>query len=269
MTLERDMRGFDFHCHLDLLPNPPDVVARCAHEGIAVLTVTTTPKAWPQNRKWAERTESIFAAAGLHPELVAERYDEADLLEQQITESSFIGEVGLDGSQQHKSSYGKQKEVFARVLGVAQGLGGRVITIHSRNAVRDVISAIERLTTPQNVLCILHWFAGTTEEAQRATAAGCFFSVNAATLIRNHGRRLVQSIPEDRILTETDSPFAKAGGSKCMPWDVVDTAARLAETRGISLERMNSVLCSNARQILDFCAKREKGASIAPCRRQS
>ncbi len=252
MSEKGPIRGFDFHCHVDLHPDPATVIDRCAREGIVAFAVTTTPKAWPQNCEWAKRNGYVHAAAGLHPELVGERYAEAELLEQQIKESRFVGEVGLDGSPQYRKSYSKQQEVLRRVLNATQELGGRVVTIHSRRAARDVIAMIEQYTEPQRVLCILHWFSGSLAEARKAAAAGCYFSVNHAMLGHNHGRKLVQSLPVDRLLTETDSPFTTIGGHKSMPWDVIATAAKLAEVYGVSPTSMNLTLLENAQQVFHF-----------------
>ena len=46
MSEKGSIGGFDFHCHIDLLPDPVAVIDRCARDGIVTLAVTTTPKAW-------------------------------------------------------------------------------------------------------------------------------------------------------------------------------------------------------------------------------
>ena len=45
--------GYDFHCHLDLFPDPPAAMASCEKHRIMTLAVTTTPRAWAQNKRWA------------------------------------------------------------------------------------------------------------------------------------------------------------------------------------------------------------------------
>lgn len=249
---EESIRGFDFHCHVDLHPDPVAVIDRCVRERIFVLTVTTTPKAWVQNCMWSDRNSYVHPATGLHPELVGERYAEIDLLEQQISEGRFVGEVGLDGSQQYRKSYDRQKDVFIRVLNTAQKVGGRVLTIHSRGSARDVITMIEEHTDTQRVLCILHWFSGSIAEAGRAIAAGCYFSINHAMLANERGRKLIKSLPINRLLTETDSPFTTVGERKSLPWDVITTTALLADVCGISPTLMNSKMLTNAQQVLRF-----------------
>ena len=157
---KEEVRGFDFHCHIDLQSNPVAVIGRCSQERVFVLAVTTTPKAWDQNCIWASKSSYIQTATGLHPELVGERSSEIDLLEQQISQSRFVGEVGLDRNRDNTNSYDKQKEVFARILDTSQKLGGRLLTIHSRSATRDVLQMIKEHTDASHVLCVLHWFSG-------------------------------------------------------------------------------------------------------------
>lgn len=252
MNTETTIRGFDFHCHVDLHPNPPDLIRECEERRIAVLAVTTTPKAWPQNYAWTKTCKFVHAAAGLHPELVGQRSSEIGLLEEAIANTQLVGEIGLDGSPQHRSSYSKQKEVFRRSLVSAQKHGGRVITIHSRRAARDVIEAIEDHTDPSRVLCILHWFSGSHSELLRATKLGCYFSVNSAMLRHERGLKLVRSIPRDRLLTETDFPFISVNGRKAEPWDTVNMYEQFSKALGDSYSDIEQQLAKNAGKVFQF-----------------
>ena len=179
MTSRVTPQGYDFHCHIDLYPDPLGMISACDRDRIITLAVTTTPKAWSQNQKWTRPSDFVHSAVGLHPELVGERYHEIELLERYARESSLIGEVGLDGSPKYLESWENQKDVFSRVLKKAQTLGGRVVSIHNRRAAREVMDMIRELTTPDRVLCILHWFSGTKSIAMQAASAGCYFSVNS------------------------------------------------------------------------------------------
>lgn len=246
------INGFDFHCHVDLHPNPPALIRECEIRRIMVLAVTTTPKAWSQNNEWTKNSKFVHAAVGLHPELAGSRFSEIGLLEKAIANTRFIGEIGLDGSPQHRSSYSKQKEVFKRSLVSAQTLSGRVITIHSRRAVRDVIEAIEKYTDPSRVLCILHWFSGSLSELMRAAEHGCYFSINAAMLRKERSVRLVQNIPRNCLLTETDSPFIEVDGDKILPWHTVNTYEQLAEVTGNTYTALQQQLVHNANKVMQF-----------------
>jgi TatD DNase family protein len=207
MIGESIVRGFDFHCHLDLYPNPAAVIASCEENRIATFAVTTTPKAWPQNRKWAAQRVYTHPAVGLHPEVVGTRYGELALLEEYIKESRLVGEIGLDGSPQHRKNWDQQMTVFVRALTLAQRLGGRVVSIHSRRAANEVIKCLTQHVTPERVVPILHWFSGSVSGARKAAELGCYFSVNTRMLEHDSGILLVRSLPEERLLTETDGPF--------------------------------------------------------------
>lgn len=245
-------RGFDFHCHVDLHPNPPGIISDCERKQIAVLAVTTTPKAWSQNLIWTKSSTYVHAAVGLHPELVFNRHHEIDLLEKIISKSRLVGEIGLDGNSKYRKSYSKQKEVYTRALKACQKHGGRVVSIHSRRAVKDVIQIIEKYTNPKDVLCILHWFSGSLTEARRAIDVGCYFSVNSAMLGSDPGRNLVQSLPPDRILPETDSPFTKVNGGESTPLESVRTLSQMAELYRGSVTEMFSIVTKTAYRVFTF-----------------
>ncbi len=253
MTGKVRIRGFDFHCHVDLHSDPVALIKRCEKDCITVLAVTTTPKAYAQNQVWTKDSNYVHTAVGLHPELVGDRYSEIDLLEEQIRDCAFVGEVGLDGSPQYRSNYEKQKEVFTRTLEVSQKYGGRIMSIHSRGAAKDVISLIEKCVDTENVKTILHWFSGSHEDTRRAIDIGCYFSVNSVMLKTENGRRLLRIIPRERLLTETDSPFVKLQGSISGPQEVVHTMVGLADLYGESINVLKDQITKNAHGIF-MCA---------------
>jgi TatD DNase family protein len=246
------VRAADFHCHVDLLPAPAVTIAACETARILTLAVTTTPKAWSQNRKWTTGKRFVHPAVGLHPELVAERHGEVALLEQLMAETRFVGEVGLDGSPRHRASLAAQGKVFTRVLRRAQYLGGRVISIHSRRAAKDVVECLTANCSPDRVLAILHWFSDSATVAEQAVRAGCYFSINHCMLESASGRALVRSLPANRVLTETDAPFARIANRAAQPGDVVDTEALLAAALSLTPSDMSARLKESATEVMAF-----------------
>ena len=244
--------GFDFHRHIDLFPDPTAEIEACESSRIFTLAVTTTPKAWAQNRRWTAGCRYVHAALGLHPELAGERHAEIDLLENLLGETPFIGEIGLDGSPQHCHSWQKQREVFIRILSAAQQLGGRVGSIHSRLAARDVLACLTEHTTPERFLPILHWFSDSSALARQAAEQGCFFSINHLMLRSKRGVGLIRGLPIDKILTETDAPFTGRTRRKNEPQVVMTTIKLLAEVRGVSTNEMAAILNANATRVLNF-----------------
>lgn len=208
----------DFHAHLDLYPNPQELVRRCVETGVHILSVTTTPSAFLVTRALAADAPRIRTALGLHPQVVGERFMEVDMFEELLPQVRYVGEVGIDGTPEFRRSWGRQLEVFDRILAACSNAGGRILSIHSRRATSSVLDALER--HPKAGLPTLHWFSGTTRELARAVEMGCWFSVGPAMLLSDKGRKLVQLMPPDRVLTETDGPFVHHDGRSISPWEV-------------------------------------------------
>lgn len=251
MSLE--VRGYDFHCHLDLHPIPEKIIQECERNRVVAVSVTTTPKAWAQNYKWTRDSRYVHVSVGLHPELVSDRYAEINLLEDLIGNCRLIGEVGLDGGLKNKKSYLKQKERFCRILDTAQKQNTRrVISVHSRQAANDVVNLISDRTSPEQVACILHWFSGTISIAQKAVEIGCYFSVNSQMLSSKNGKSIIQKLPINRLLFETDSPFTKLEGRNTVPWDVVSTLNAVAKIRNLSNIQLQQAVEYNAKKVLGY-----------------
>ncbi len=224
------------------------MAVRLANEsGIYVLSVTTTPKAWRQTSSLAKNCPRIRTALGLHPQLAHERYHELPLFEGLIGETNYVGEVGLDGLPELKPHAAIQRRVFEAVLRISAKSGGRVLSIHSRRAVDDVLQCLR--AQPDAGLPILHWFSGTRSQLTRALTQGCWLSVGPPMLRSDKGRALVASVPRDRILTETDGPFATDGSRPLMPSDVWSAVDALGEIWGVAENEVRSILAENLRRV--------------------
>lgn len=210
----------DFHCHLDLYPDHATAVRNAEAAGVFTLAVTTTPRAWPRNHELAQRTKHVRAALGLHPQLVAERENEIELWDQHLGETRYVGEVGLDAGPRFFKSLDAQKRVFQHVLQRCAQAGDKIITVHSIRSAKAVLDLVETHLPPKRGKIVLHWFTGTKSEAKRALGLGCYFSINAAMLNNERHKSMVQEIPLDRLLTETDGPFTKVGERISNPSDV-------------------------------------------------
>lgn len=207
----------DLHCHLDLYENPAEAVARCRKEGIYVLSVTTTPRAWRGTLALAKGCPRIRTALGLHPQIAQERRAELPLFEALLPEAKYVGEIGLDGSPEFQSGWRDQERVFDHILKVTARAGGRIMSIHSRRAVDEVLDALKRHSDAG--VAILHWFSGTKAQLERAVSLGAWFSVGPAMLHGKKGRILAAAMPPDRVLPETDGPFAMVGKRPLEPVD--------------------------------------------------
>jgi TatD DNase family protein len=237
----------DFHCHLDLYENPTSVSKRVVAEGLYVLAVTTTPRAWAGTRALFASLPRIRVGLGLHPELVRERHAEVEMLCSLISEARYIGEIGLDGSGEHRASLPLQTRVFRQILAACAEDGGRILSIHSRGATSAVLDELEQ--RPEAGTPVLHWFSGTRKELDRAIALGCWFSVGPAMLRGERGLALAGAMPRQRLLTETDGPFAQAQGKSLMPWDAARAEGQLGELWNLPQTNVRELLLQNLKTL--------------------
>jgi len=237
----------DFHCHLDLYPDFPEMVRECERLGIHTLTVTTTPRAWPRNRDLTASTRYVRAALGLHPQLAAERFEELATWESYLPEARYVGEVGLDAGPRYYASFDVQKRVFERVLRACAEAGGKILTVHSVRCAPAVLDMLERFLPRGRGRVVLHWFTGSRSDCRRAVGLGCFFSVNGEMLRSSRQRALLAELPADRLLTETDGPFISVDGRPARPKDVSVTLGVLADMRSETVDVLASRVERNLR----------------------
>lgn len=238
----------DFHAHLDLYPDPPAVVSECVARGMYVLSVTTTPSAWRGTSALVANGPRIRTALGLHPQIAHQRMSELEMFDKYLSEAPYVGEIGLDGAPEFKRHWQEQMVVFDHILSACSRAGGRIMTIHSRRASTAVLERLETFSgagTP-----ILHWFSGSKRDLERAVALGCWFSVGPAMLLAEKSRALVRHMPHDRVLTETDGPFAQIEGRSAMPWDAQRATTELASLWNVSESEAEHVLHTNLRGLV-------------------
>lgn len=239
----------DYHCHLDLYPDYEAQFRTCEAKRIATLAVTTTPRAWPRNKALAGATSMVRVGLGLHPQLVGEHADDLRLFEKYLPEARFVGEVGLDAGPAHYKTYADQKRIFEIILELCAKAGGKILSIHSVRSARDVLSMIEKHLTGTGNRVVFHWFTGSVAEARRAAEWGCYFSINQAMLGKTSTAMLIEALPKERLLTETDGPFTKIGARPAVPSDVVETTNLLASMLAASPQETRNLLLSNLMQL--------------------
>lgn len=246
-----DRAVIDFHCHLDLYENPEKVVTECVERGLYVLSVTTTPSAWAGTSALTNAAPRIRTGLGLHPQIAHERHFELPLFERLVGRARYVGEVGLDGSPELKPHWQTQVGVFDQILALCQKSGGRVMSLHSRRAAKPVLDALAR--HPGSGLPILHWFSGSQRDLDRAIERGCWFSVGPAMLRAEKGRNLVAKMPRDRVLTESDGPFAQVDYRPIWPWETAQAVVGLAEVWEMRTQDVETQLHSNLQSIGKGC----------------
>jgi len=195
------------------------------------------------------RRDGVRLALGLHP-LEAAKVDlarELSLFESYASHTSYIGEVGLDLSREGKASAAQQERALDAILAIP-GVVGKVLTVHSRGASAAVI---ERLRAANATRVILHWFSGSLAELEAGIDAGFYLSVNPAMTRNEKGRVIIDHVPRDRVLVESDGPYARIAGRQLEPRDVSIAVHYLAKLWALSRDAVSTRLAMNLQKLCD------------------
>ncbi len=238
------MRYHDTHFHLDLMPEPEKIADQIEQQQIYTIAVTNSPSVFFFTEKIASNKMFIRPALGLHPELAAERYNEVDHFVRLIDRTRYIGEIGLDNSNKTPGDYYKQKMVFEKMISACADAGDKILTIHSRKAANDVLDILGD-NFPGKV--ILHWYSDPLKYLKVAIDRGYYFSVNYEMLESKNGKKIVDHIPIERILIETDGPFTKFNNKVCTPTmvEVIIERLRIVKSNSMSFEQFRHVIGNN------------------------
>ena len=148
-----------------------------------------------------------------------------------------IGEIGLD-YYRNLSEPETQKNVFKELMEVAQDLDKPVI-IHNRDADADIIEIISNYP---NVQGVAHCFSSTLETAQAFLELGYYISFSGNITYKNsHLPEVAKSIPLDRLVVETDSPYLSPEpdrGKTNEPSRIIHTISKLSEIYDLSFEEI-------------------------------
>jgi TatD DNase family protein len=230
----------DAHCHLDLYSNPFEVARHCKQKNLQIISVTTTPTAWRGTLKLAKGNSQIHTALGLHPQLAHERYHELDIFDSLLSETKYVGEIGLDEGKHYKEYIDKQLYVFRHILDRISKTEEKIISIHSRFSATSIFNELERY--PNIGIPIMHWFTGNKTELKKLINLGCWFSIGIGMANTKKGKDCIKIIPSHKIITESDAPFSRYKGNIIMPWEMLPTIKILSDIWNISVdEAMNRI----------------------------
>ncbi len=245
----------DSHCHLDF----PDfaseidaVVARAHAAGITrMVTISTFVEKFPALRAIAERFDEVYCSIGTHPHNAAKEPNvTADDLIAAAKHPKVvaIGEAGLDYHYDNSPRVAQEKGFRTHIQAARETK--LPLVIHAREADDDIARILEEESKLGGFPFVLHCFTGGEELARRGVALGGYVSFSGILTFKNGEslRKIAASLPEDRILVETDAPFLAPNpyrGKRNEPAYVAETARVLAETRGMSFDAIAKITSAN------------------------
>jgi len=235
-------RLIDSHCHLDfdgLSNRLPEVLAAMAANDVAgCMTIGVTLEEAPQVLSIAQAHEQVFASVGVHPEYADHQEPDVETLcvLAQHPKVLAIGETGLD-YHWHKDRPEWQRERF-RVHIRAAKLLNKPLVIHTREAAEDTLTILKE-EGASAVGGILHCFTESLAVAEDAIALGFYISISGIVSFKKAEQvyEVARSVPLDRLLVETDSPYLAPvpyRGKPNEPAYVRHVAEAIADLRQIS-----------------------------------
>lgn len=236
----------DTHCHIDLYENPIEILKNSVNAEHTVISMTNLPSHFEMGYPQFVSLKKNRLALGMHPLMADFHREEFDLFIKNVQRTSYIGEIGLDFSREGISTKEIQIESFNRILKTISG-EKKILSIHSRRAEKEVLKLlIEHKVTN----AIFHWYSGPLNLIDQIVEVGHYFSVNPAMVKSESGRKIIQRIPFDRLLTETDGPFIEEQGKLIKPGEVKNVIYYLSSLWNISPVDVELKISSNFKRMI-------------------
>lgn len=233
----------DSHCHLnfaDFVEDLDDVVARAQEQGVGVMqTICTKMHEFDGILAIAEQYPHIYCSVGVHPH---EADHEPMVTVEQLLEKAQhhkvigIGETGLDFFYEH-SPRREQEESFRRHIAACRETKLPLI-VHTRDADDDTIRIMQDEMKKGEYPGLIHCFSSGQRMADAALEMGFSISVSGIATFKKAQelRDVLKTVPLDRLLVETDSPYLAPmphRGKRNEPSFVMHTNKVLAELKEI------------------------------------
>lgn len=252
------MKLFDTHCHLDDRAYKNDiaaVISRAHAAGVcAMMTVGTDKQSSLKAVALAETIPGIFASVGTHPH-DAKDVGKTDLdFMRDLAKSPRVkawGEIGLDFNRMYSPREIQERWFIAQLL-IADELGLPVI-FHERDSDGRLLELLKKYPNAERK-GVVHCFSGNEMEMKQYLEMGFYIGITGILTLKDRGaglRELSRSIPQDRLVVETDAPYLTPAPEKNHtrrnePAFVRSVLLKLAEVRSDDPETLAAVLWENS-----------------------
>jgi TatD DNase family protein len=244
----------DSHCHLDNEQFDADrdaVIERALQAGVSKLVAIGTGNGPPDLEagvRLADRHACFYATIGVHPHDAAKATPETFARLRELAAHPkviAIGEIGLDYHYDF-SPREAQKDVLIEQMRIAAETK-KPIVIHTREAWQDTVALLRENWRGAG---IMHCFSGGPAEAEEALALGFYLSFGGIVTFPKAAniQEAARMAPADRLLIETDAPYlapVPKRGKRNEPAYIIETARKLAELRGVSVEEIAAATTTN------------------------
>lgn len=244
----------DSHLHLDdekLRSQADSIIRNLNGHGIEfVINNSCNLQSMIDSVDLASKYADVYATVGMHPHDSKDFDDSFRLLMAELAQNEkvvAVGEIGLD-YYYDLSDRQIQRNVFAEQIELADKFG-LPITLHVRDAYGDAWDILTAQRKYLNNGVLWHCYSGSAEFAAQAAKHGHYFAFGGAITFKNAKKEhVLSSIPFDRILSETDSPYmapTPLRGTTNTPYNIPLIVAKIAEIYGKSAEETEEQIRKN------------------------
>lgn len=248
----------DTHCHLTdkKFTDVETVITNALDRGVSkLITVSCSVEDTVNGLNLSEKYSSVYFGAGIHPSDVLDTGEkDVDKLLALASHPKCvcIGEIGLD-YYWDKSYIEKQKTELVRQLEIAKQLK-LPFSFHSREATEDTVKILKENKDKLIYGGVIHCFSGSVETAKQYLNLGLKIGVGGTVTFKNSRKvqEVVEFLPLDAILTETDSPYLSPEpfrGKVNEPKNIPVISEYIAKIKGEEIEKLSKILYSNAKEL--------------------
>ena len=237
--------GFiDTHFHLDFYRDHKKWYEYINQINQYTICVTNSPGVYYSCKKMYPETKYLKFALGYNPKAIIHEHFDKRLFNHMLSETKYIGEVGLDFTGKLKSKQKEQVSCFDYICAAVSD--AQVLSIHSKNAESEVLDTLKKNNVRR---AILHWYTGDLKTLEKLLKCGYYFSINANMIKSVKGQTIIQNIPIDRILVESDGPFTKVDSYTYTPSKLQGIYSQLGDF--LKCENIEKIIWNNFKKLME------------------
>ena len=235
----------DAHCHLDRFEgNLGHALEQIKQHRIFTISNSMDLPSYEQNVRIARASDFVLPVFGIHPWNASEYVRCLKDIDQAISESPIIGEIGLDYYFVNETPlYDDQREVFEYSLRAASSQR-KIVILHTKGAENETFQLLRQYDIER---VIIHWYSGPWHILEAMVAHGFYFTIGVEVMFSQHIQDIAGYLPSELILTETDNPggYKSITGTVGTPLLIKDVIRKVAEIRGTSAQVIMTTVQNN------------------------
>lgn len=254
---------FDSHSHLNdekFDEDREEQIKKICESGVSnFVTAGYSVESSKKALEIAKKYDFIYTTAGVSPNDIPQTEEELwkqlaeieKIVEKNKEKICAIGEIGLD-YYWNTDNKELQKKAFIEQIKIANKYNLPIV-IHTREAVMDTLQILKENNVTKTG--VFHCCPQNRELIKEGLKLGFYISFAGPITFKNskNAEEMINLVPNDRILIETDSPYLApepVRGTRNTPANVKYIAQKIADVKGLTLEEVEKITFENTKNIL-------------------